>query len=136
MDDTLATGLTPQERMEALWDLTAPETVFQMGIPPNRVDVLTGIDLAATTPPPKPMPGGYQQVESDRQDVQEARAAVQKQMAQLRIEEVTEAWVQVVAVMNYRLDCRVTDAGGASTWEFVVWHRLDGQWQLQSAKRL
>ena len=22
MDDTLATGLTPQERMEALWDLT------------------------------------------------------------------------------------------------------------------
>ena len=28
----------------ALQDLTAPGIVFQMGIPPNRVDVLTGID--------------------------------------------------------------------------------------------
>ncbi len=27
-----------------LQDLTAPGIVFQMGIPPNRVDVLTGID--------------------------------------------------------------------------------------------
>jgi hypothetical protein len=82
------------------------------------------------------MPGSYQQIEPDRQDVQEARAAVQKQLAQLRIEEVVEAWVQVVAGMNYRLDCRVTDADRTSTWEFVIWHRLDGQWELQSARQL
>ena len=83
-----------------------------------------------------PIAGGYQRVDRDRQDVQEAREAIQKNLALLRVGEVQEAWVQVVAGMNYRLTCRVTAGGEDSTWEFIIWHRLGGRWELRSARQI
>ena len=93
---------------------------------------------AQAGPAPKvaPMPGSYQLAEVDRADVQQAREAVQKHFSTLRIEEVREAWIQVVAGTNYRLVCRVSENDGPSTWEFVIWHRLDDTWRLESAKRV
>jgi hypothetical protein len=93
---------------------------------------------AQAAPPPKvaPMTGAYQLAEADRTDVQQAREAVQKHFATLRIEEVREAWIQVVAGTNYRLVCRVSESDGPSTWEFIIWHRLDDTWRLESAKRV
>jgi hypothetical protein len=82
------------------------------------------------------MPGGYQPADVESAMVQEARAAAQKQLPNLRIETVLEAYVQVVAGANYRLVCRVSGEDGPSTWEFVVWSRLDGQWQLTDARRM
>lgn len=41
--DALAAFGAPMGEL-SLHDLTAPGIVFQMGLPPNRIDVLTGID--------------------------------------------------------------------------------------------
>jgi hypothetical protein len=82
------------------------------------------------------MPGSYSSRSVESADVQDARAAVQKEFTNLRIETVQEAYVQVVAGVNYKLICRVSAAEGPATWEFVVWHRLDGHWQLTSANQI
>jgi hypothetical protein len=82
------------------------------------------------------MPGGYQSADVESAEVQEARAAAQKQLPNLRIEAVLEAYVQVVAGENYKLVCRVSGEAGPATWAFVVWHRLDGQWQLTDARQM
>jgi hypothetical protein len=85
---------------------------------------------------PTSMPGAYQAVDVDRPDVQQAREAIQAQLATQRIEAVHAAYAQVVAGINFKLVCKVSDAGAADTWVYVVWHKLDGQWLLESAKRL
>jgi len=82
------------------------------------------------------VPGGYQTTDVDSAQVREARAAVQKNLATLRIESVREAYVQVVAGLNFRLVCEVSGEGGPAVWEFVIWHKLDGTWQLTGARRL
>lgn len=89
-----------------------------------------------TAPASQAMPGGYQSVDREAAPVQEAKATVQKELSALSIEAVLEAYQQVVAGMNYKLVCRVAEPGGADTWEFVVWHRLDGTWKLTSARQL
>ncbi|MGA2081579.1 MAG: hypothetical protein ABSH53_13355 [Holophaga sp.] len=93
---------------------------------------------AATQPPSQaaPMPGSYQSIEATDPGVQEAKEAVQRYLASLRIEEVREAWTQIVAGQNFKLMCRVSGERGPSTWLFVIWHRLDGTWQLDSAYRM
>jgi hypothetical protein len=91
---------------------------------------------ADPAPQAAPMPGSYQSVAIADPGVQEAREAVQACLANLRIEEVREAWSQVVAGQNYKLMCRVTGQNGPSTWLFVIWHRLDGSWELYSAYRI
>ena len=82
------------------------------------------------------MPGGYQAVDTESPDVQAAKAAIQGDLANLRIEAVEAAYAQVVAGMNFKLVCRVTGNAGPGTWEFIAWHRLDDRWQLTSAKQL
>ena len=82
------------------------------------------------------MPGGYQPTDVDSALVREAKAAVQKNLATLRIEAVQDAYVQVVAGLNFKLICEVKSADGPATWEFIIWHRLDDQWQLTGAKQL
>jgi hypothetical protein len=42
----------------------------------------------------------------------------------------------VVAGANYKLVCKVSGEDGPATWEFVVWQRLDGQWQLTDIRQL
>jgi hypothetical protein len=100
-----------------------------------------GPALAAQDPPagsqPAPMPGSYQPAAVDSPGVLAARDAIQKQFAVLQIQTVKEAYVQVVAGLNFKLVCLVAeDASDPSTWEFVIWQRLDGLWQLQTARRL
>jgi hypothetical protein len=83
-----------------------------------------------------PMPGSYQATDVESAMVQEARTAIQKNLSTLRIEEVQEAYVQVVAGMNFKLICQVSGEDGPATWEFVVWHRLDDRWQLTGARQM
>lgn len=94
------------------------------------------LQAAAPAPQPETLPGGYQPVDTESPTVQEARAAVQRDLANLRIEAVEAAYAQVVAGMNFKLVCRVTGSAGPATWEFIAWHRLDDRWQLTSAKQL
>ncbi|MDR3671996.1 MAG: hypothetical protein P4L36_14200 [Holophaga sp.] len=82
------------------------------------------------------MPGSYQPTDVESAMVQDAKAAAQKNLSTLRIEAVEEAYVQVVAGLNYKLICQVSGEDGPATWEFVVWHRLDDRWQLTNAKRI
>ncbi len=89
---------------------------------------------AGSAPRARVMPGSYQSVDPDSAEVREARAAIQRQMECLPIASVQEAFVQVVAGLNYKLVCRVETDG--NVWEFVVWHRLNDAWELTSAKRL
>lgn len=91
---------------------------------------------AAASAQTPPMPGGYQPRDVADADVQEARAAIQEQLASMRIEEVQAAYVQVVAGLNFKLICRVSGDDGPSTWQFVIWRRLDGTWRLTEARRL
>jgi hypothetical protein len=85
--------------------------------------------------PQQPRMGAYRPVDPASPEVQEARAAIQKQFTVLRIGSVTEAFVQVVAGLNYKLVCQVTEDDGASTWEFVIWHKLDRTWKLTAARQ-
>ncbi len=82
------------------------------------------------------MPGAYQTVDVDSPDVQQAREAIQQQLATQHIEAVHAAYAQVVAGINFKLVCKVSDGAAADTWVYVVWHKLDGKWLLESAKRL
>lgn len=103
---------------------------------------LLACPLIAAPPPRSPvppvraargLPGGYRAVDIGSADVQEAKAAIRRQLACLPIETVLEAYVQVVAGSNFKLVCQI-EAGGV--WEFVVWHRLNDLWELTSARRL
>jgi len=80
--------------------------------------------------------GGYRPVPLDAPPVLEARAFVQTHFARLRLGEVRKAGTQVVAGTNVKLVCRVTGEGAPARWEFVAWSRLDGTWELISARRL
>jgi hypothetical protein len=80
--------------------------------------------------------GGYQAAALDAPLVLQARAFIQKHLALLRLEEVQEAYTQVVAGTNVKLVCQVTGEGDPARWEFVAWRKLDGTWLLQSARKL
>ena len=80
--------------------------------------------------------GAYEPAPSDTPLVAEARSYVQNHLARLSVQEVDEAFIQVVDGLNVKLICEVTAEDGPSTWQFVVYRSLKGQWQLQSAHRL
>lgn len=92
--------------------------------------------LAASAAPQPPRVGSYRPVDPASPEVQAAKAEVQKHFTNLQILSVSEAYAQVVAGMNFKLVCKVVQDGDASTWEFVVWHKLDDTWELTSARRL
>jgi hypothetical protein len=103
------------------------------------------LSAAAQVPEPPAAPesasgdllGGYRAVETDSAPVLEARAVIQKELAVMRISQVDQAFAQVVAGMNYKLDCTVRRGDGeAATWEFIVWAKLDRTWELTSARKL
>jgi hypothetical protein len=83
--------------------------------------------------------GGYARASIDDALVREARAEIQRYFVPefQRLEEIRQASTQVVAGLNVKLLCQVTSADrDPSLWEFVVWRRLDGTWQLISATRV
>ena len=82
------------------------------------------------------MPGAYQPVDTGSPEVLEAKAAVQEHLPRFIIDQVNEAYVQVVAGTNYKLVCDVMGEGQSAVWQFVVWHMLNGQWELISARKI
>lgn len=80
--------------------------------------------------------GGYHAAALDAPLVLQARTFIQKQLALLRLEEVQEAYTQVVAGTNVKLVCRASGEDGPAFWEFVAWRKLDGAWELRLARRL
>jgi hypothetical protein len=92
--------------------------------------------LAACSNPEPPRVGSYRPVDPASPEVQTAKAEVQKHFTNLRIQSVSEAYAQVVAGMNFKLVCKVLEDDADSTWEFVVWRKLDGTWKLTSAQRV
>jgi hypothetical protein len=82
------------------------------------------------------MPGAYQPVDIESPEVLEAKASIQDHFPKFIIDQVNEAYVQVVAGTNYKLVCAVLGDGQSAVWQFVVWHMLNGQWELTSARRV
>lgn len=80
--------------------------------------------------------GAYQPISSDNPLVQEARDFAQSRMLSMTFGEVSVAYVQVVAGMNVKLVCNVTEDGQPSSWKFVVYKSLDGKWHMGLAERL
>lgn len=89
--------------------------------------------------PPNPsriIVGGYQPAQTDTPLVLDAKAFVQKHLASMNLNEVTEAYTQVVAGLNVKLVCEVMADDGPSFWEFVAYRSLDSKWHFYSANRI
>ena len=80
--------------------------------------------------------GSYQPVPCDSPTVLAAEAYLQTQLAAMQLEEVTEAYTQVVAGLNVKLICTVETADGPAQWEFVAFRSLDQRWHFSFAQRL
>ena len=99
---------------------------------------------ARALPPPNdrpsslsgPLMGAYQPAPCDSQLVQDARSFVQRHLASMTLDEVTEAYTQVVAGLNVKLVCTVSGEDGPASWQFVAYRSLDGQWHFRSANHL
>jgi hypothetical protein len=104
----------------------------------NRYAVLalTAPVLAAGGTMTPVLVGGYQPAAVDSPMALEARAFIQKHLAILRLDRIQEAYTQVVAGTKVKLVCQVSGEGAPSRWEFVAWRKLDGTWELQSARRV
>ena len=85
---------------------------------------------------PGPMMGAYQPAPSDMPLVLDAKVFIQHHLPTLNVNEVTEAYTQVVAGLNVKLVCSVSGEDGPATWQFVAFRSLDGRWHFHSAKRL
>lgn len=91
---------------------------------------------AAAASPSNHRMGAYEPAPTDTPLVQEARTFIQRHLASFNLDEVTEAYTQVVAGFNVKLVCKVTAEDGPSAWQFVAYRSLDGQWHFWSADRL
>ena len=68
--------------------------------------------------------------------VQEARTFLQGRLFGMTLNQVREAYTQVVAGLNVKLVCEVQEEDGLATWQFVAFRSLDGHWHFHSALRL
>jgi hypothetical protein len=101
--------------------------------------LLLALPLGAGAPQPKApgiLPGGFRSLDPASDPAKAAAGAVQKELALLTVNKVEQAFVQVVAGMNYRLVCQAQRGEAVSTWEFIIWSKLDGTWELTSARKL
>jgi len=80
--------------------------------------------------------GAYAPADPQQPLVQDARAFIQRHLATMTLNEVTEAYTQVVAGLNVKLVCAVQDEDGNHTWQFIAYRSLDGRWHFHSAARL
>ncbi|BDU77884.1 hypothetical protein [Mesoterricola sediminis] len=83
-----------------------------------------------------PMVGAYSPASADLDLVQEARTFVQAHLQGLDLDEVCEAYTQVVAGLNIKFVCPVRGEDGLSRWQFVVYRSLDGRQHFTSAIRI
>lgn len=103
---------------------------------------LLGLGAQAQTPdggtPPAPahLFGAFEPVPANSPVVQEARDFAQSRMLSMTFGEVSVAYVQVVAGLNVKIVCGVTEDGQQSSWKFVVFKSLDGKWHMGMAERL
>ena len=80
--------------------------------------------------------GAYEPVPTDNPIVQEARDFAQSRMLSMTFGEVSVAYIQVVAGLNVKIVCAVTEDGQPSSWKFVVYRSLDRKWHLGLAQKL
>lgn len=80
--------------------------------------------------------GAYVLTATDTPEVQEAKAFIQGHLASINVDEITEAYTQVVAGLNVKLICKVSGEDGPSEWQFVAYRSLDGRWHLWAADRI
>jgi hypothetical protein len=100
---------------------------------------LSALALPPATPAPRGKTihvGGYSPAPTDTPLVTDAKAFLQASLPSWSFREVVEAYTQVVAGLNVKLVCDVTEADGPSQWQFVAFRSLDGRWHLTSAERL
>lgn len=86
--------------------------------------------------PPKDLPGSFRAMDPASGRIKLAAGAIQKELSLMTVRKVEQAAAQVVAGMNYRLVCQVQRGDAMSTWEFIIWSKLDGTWELTSARKL
>lgn len=85
----------------------------------------------------KVMPGGYASISTNDQLVKDSLALLKKNFAILKVTGVESAAKQVVAGLNIKLVCKVSNEGAANErWEFVIYKDLKNKYHLTSAKRL
>jgi hypothetical protein len=82
------------------------------------------------------MAGAYVPVSPEIPIVQEARTFIQKHLASLQLGTPLEACSQIVAGVNIKFICVVTDEDGPADWQFVAYRSLDANWHFISAQTL
>ena len=95
----------------------------------------TAVGAAASPAGPTVLLGAFAEVAPNLADVQEAaRFAVQTRAVQgkrrIIYQDVLHAEQQVVAGVNYKLRLQVMEGGQAKLVTVLVWHQLDGGYQL------
>ena len=80
--------------------------------------------------------GAYAPAGLEAPMVLEARTFLQGRLPSMTLNEVREAYTQVVAGLNVKLVCEVEEEDGPATWQFVAFRSLDGRWHFHSALRL
>ena len=80
--------------------------------------------------------GAYAPARLEAPLVQEARTFLQGRLFGMTLNQVREAYTQVVAGLNVKLVCEVQEEDGLATWQFVAFRSLDGHWHFHSALRL
>ena len=80
--------------------------------------------------------GAYAPASLEAPQVLEARTFLQGRLPNMTLNELREAYTQVVAGLNVKLVCEVLEEDGPATWQFVAFRSLDGRWHFHSALRL
>lgn len=101
-----------------------------------RILAFTLLAIAASAPKGvAQVPGGYTPVAAtDEQALAAAKFAVGAQEPKLVFQSLDKAEQQVVAGKNYRLTLKVKLNGATRGANAVVWHKLDGQYEVTSWK--
>jgi hypothetical protein len=80
------------------------------------------------------MPGGWMKIAVDDKAVTDSLAYLKQNFPVIRIEGVQSAYQQVVAGLNIKLVCKVSQMGNDEMWELIIYKDLMGNLQLTGAR--
>ena len=115
--------------------MTAPPRAWDHTPAPRPEPAATPAAAAPADAPGPPIVGGYARANRTDPRVHAAYHAALAAITPVKHPgaHLLAAESQVVAGTNFRLQIKLRDG---SRWQAVVWHRLDGQYQVTSTTRL
>lgn len=99
--------------------------------------ILTSICLAQeVVSDNKQIVGGYTKVPVNGKDVTDALSYLKNNFPAIGINSVEQAYTQVVAGVNFKLICKVTQAESKEMWEMIVYRDLKNEYHFTGARRV